>query len=686
MKKILITLTIVIFAFVIVNAQTPKVSVKSCAPNTIIAGEETELTITLVNEYDIAIENNINVAISSDNPYLTIIKGEAVYGPMDVDATQEATFVVKVNPMIPDNSIIDFNLEMTLENSSIVSDMTYDFEQGFSGWTNIDADGDGFEWVYSRYLLGPSYGHESEYCMFSQSYDNTFDVLYPDNYLVTKRKFKIDKDASMSFWACAQDKNYPYEHFGVAVSTEGNTSADDFKTIAEWTLDSVAQTRDQGEWSKFSVDLSDYEGQELWLAIRHFNCFDQYFIAVDDIEFKNIYLPIKWNDKLSLAAVCPAPNIIIESYRCNSDTLLAGESFDLEVTMVNKGSAATTYESKAVLSSEDEYVTITAGTALLEPLDFNQSATRTFSFSTSEDMPSDHIVRFNLDVEPNIVSEEIIDFTYSFEDGIDGWTTIDANQDEHTWYHNSDFDSHDVISVISHSGYGHIMSESSCNALYPVSQLQPDDYIVTPTKIGVTKNTRFSFWACAQDEDYVGEHFGVAVSLDGNISADDFTTIAEWDLDITKPRAGDWINYSVELGKYEGMFVWVAIRHFNTDNVFIINVDDVCISDFVKYHSWNSTFTVNDPESIAEYKNDFNIYPNPVKDEIIISSEEMIEEISIYDVYGRLQVAVTLSRQGEVTVDVSDLSKGVYFVKVKMRGDGVMEFGSNEIVKRIVKQ
>ena len=82
-------------------------------------------------------------------------------------------------------------------------------------------------------------------------------------------------------------------------------------------------------------------------------------------------------------------------------------------------------------------------------------------------------------------------------------------------------------------------------------------------------------------------------------------------------------------------------------------------------------------EGIAEMTTSLNIYPNPAGDEIRVSSEEMIEEVVVYDVYGRLQVTETPSHQDEMTVDVSDLNSGVYFVKVK--------FGSDEVVRRILK-
>ena len=74
----------------------------------------------------------------------------------------------------------------------------------------------------------------------------------------------------------------------------------------------------------------------------------------------------------------------------------------------------------------------------------------------------------------------------------------------------------------------------------------------------------------------------------------------------------------------------------------------------------------------------FNVYPNPVNDRLYIETEEEVEEVVVFDIFGRRQVTEIPSLQGDVTVDVVDLNSGVYFVKV------VTENG--EMVKRFIKQ
>ena len=89
-------------------------------------------------------------------------------------------------------------------------------------------------------------------------------------------------------------------------------------------------------------------------------------------------------------------------------------------------------------------------------------------------------------------------------------------------------------------------------------------------------------------------------------------------------------------------------------------------------------FSFVEGDAIEEMTTSLSVYPNPVSDRLYIETETEVEEVIVYDIFGRRQVTETPSRQGNVTVDVSNLSNGVYFVKV------VTENG--EIVKRFIKK
>ena len=79
-------------------------------------------------------------------------------------------------------------------------------------------------------------------------------------------------------------------------------------------------------------------------------------------------------------------------------------------------------------------------------------------------------------------------------------------------------------------------------------------------------------------------------------------------------------------------------------------------------HSEAYEFTIID-DAIEEYENNFEIYPNPVDDVLYIKSDNNIKEVNIYNIVG-IKVATVSGQQSAISVDMSGLSSGVYFVEV----------------------
>ena len=178
------------------------------------------------------------------------------------------------------------------------------FENGIpSDWTVIDANNDGYTWTalsdvptnwtyYSGYTL--DWYRSGSNAVVSGSYINDVGALTPNEYLVTPQ-ISLSGRTTFSFWAAACDSNYPADHFGVAVSTTTPT-ASAFSMVQEWTMTAKStanggrESRNGngakvGTWYNYTVDLSAYAGEQVYIAIRHFNCYDQYIICIDDVEY-----------------------------------------------------------------------------------------------------------------------------------------------------------------------------------------------------------------------------------------------------------------------------------------------------------------------------------------------------------------------------------------------------------------
>ena len=174
-----------------------------------------------------------------------------------------------------------------------------EFEENFdaglpAGWTTIDANNDGYNWVAGSQVGGvylvsgaslAGSGHNSSADMMcSGSYSNaTGAAITPDNYLVTPQVTLVN-GSTFSFYACAQDASYAAEHFGVFVSDNGTS---DWTEVQSWTMTAKEGLKAgrgmnaQGNWYEKTVDLSAFAGQK-YIAIRHFNCNDQFILNVDD--------------------------------------------------------------------------------------------------------------------------------------------------------------------------------------------------------------------------------------------------------------------------------------------------------------------------------------------------------------------------------------------------------------------
>ena len=482
------------------------------------------------------------------------------------------------------------------------------FEEGMpEGWTRIDANNDGNRWEMTSDIptAWPYYAsltldwyRTGTNAICSGSYINGVGAITPDDYLVTPQ-VTLAAGSTFSFWAAATDANYPAEHFGVFVSDD----ATNWTSVQEWTLTAksgskagdLRASRDGngnrlGNWHQYSVDLSAYAGQK-YIAIRHFNCYDQYIMCVDDIEltagaknggdrhfeyYKVMCTSIDGVPIFNHNTVHPFCQLSTnEPYNA---PLVEGEHYLCKVAvMYSTGLSAWSEPVEWVYEPCDHW----------GPVD--EVSVNTSAQGNHIEWVFEHGFNPYGGSTPGPTPGTGDTFNENFDAGMPaGWTTVDADGDGYTWvssmnpgvYHNSGVN----LEGTGHNSSAHyVISGSYANGLGYA--LTPDNFLVSP-QVTLAAGSTFSFWACAQDASWAAEHFGVAISDNGTSN---WTMVQEWTMTAKSGGAmsfgrngqtraqGNWYQYTVDLSAYAGQ-KYIGIRHFNCTDQFILNVDDIALT------------------------------------------------------------------------------------------------------------
>ena len=156
----------------------------------------------------------------------------------------------------------------------------WDFEDGaLAPWTTVDNDGDGYTWgIWDPISLGyqPSEdGMIGNMCVTSASYAGG-SALTPDNWLISP---KVTINGPLSFWAAGQDPDYAEEVFAVYVLVGDDADPTNVNSFVKISEDITAES----PIKQYTFDLADYQGQEGYVAIRHYSVTDMFRLNIDDI-------------------------------------------------------------------------------------------------------------------------------------------------------------------------------------------------------------------------------------------------------------------------------------------------------------------------------------------------------------------------------------------------------------------
>lgn len=427
-----------------------------------------------------------------------------------------------------------------------------DFENGLGNWT-IYTDGEAPQangWtITANGTLENVNAHSGTNVASAWSWSTN--AYNANNWLITPQVTFVN---SLKFWVRTAGQ-WP-DSYEVLLSTTGNAESNFTVTLQAM---ATAPTNDQ--WNEVAIDLSAYKGQTGYIAIHHVS---------EDCNY-----------------------LLIDDFGIYGDDIDAGEWITI--------SPATSPQELSGLDPETEYeVQVQAVNA-----DDTSNWTNSVNFTTlpASAMPTDLAVA-NITARTAVASWNGAQDSYNlryrklelasdFEDSsLGGWTTIDADGDGYNWILGSAVGGVYLGEGASMAGTGHspqdLIVSGSFSNVTGVGALTPDNYLVSPkVKLGGS----ISFWAKGQDATYYAEKFGVAVSTTGNTNAADFTMVGQAQI-----ATADWVQYEFDLSAYAGQEGYVAIRHYDISDVFILDVDDIAISS--PGSNWETIANVTSPNTI----------------------------------------------------------------------------------------
>jgi len=208
-----------------------------------------------------------------------------------------------------DDDALNYNMDATIddglceENTSCVPvglPFYEDFEEDAfltNCWENMDRDEDGSIWSH---LSDEDASYNSLRAVGSSSYIDNLGPLDPDN-LLRLPKLLIEENTTLSYFVKAKDATY-LDNYAVLVYESHEDSL-----IDEGEFVIFEETVPGDEYTQRTIDLSAYAGQEVYIAFRHYNDENNYWIYLDNIYVYATPLNVFENKIQSTLSLYPNP-------------------------------------------------------------------------------------------------------------------------------------------------------------------------------------------------------------------------------------------------------------------------------------------------------------------------------------------------------------------------------------------
>lgn len=448
-------------------------------------------------------------------------------------------------------------------------------------------------------------------------------------------QIQLGTNGSFTFWIKSYNDTYQVDDYLVAVSTTDNNPASFTSVTGSDTLHTTTS------WVKKTFYLSSFNNQTVYVAI-HCVSNDHFLMMIDDLEVKP-----------------EASSTVVADFSANKTNLKVGESINFTDQSAGVPTSWTWSFPGATPATSTEQ----------NPSGIKYTSVGTFlvKLKISDGISSDSLTKaayITVSSYPNSISqdfESLNDFTLLFSP----WTVADVRGGTTYGITNVYFPNNylpmayicfnpalttpALTNMVPHSG-----QKLGC-CFSSVPPYNPNDkWLITP-KLGLGDDPWIDFWVKSYNPEWGYEYFKVAVSTT-DLNPLNFVPVTT----TNQQAPSDWTKMSYSLQEYANQDVYVGIQCV-TDNGFVFMIDDIAITSAVGLDEENR------PDLL-------NVFPNPAKDQITIKyagTGSMDLHIKLINILGAEIRSWDGISAGNITLDISEVPQGIYFVQVRNGADHV---------------
>ena len=521
--------------------------------------------------------HSAQISISYDVEHVVNLSGRAGYLLFEDDFEAHADFTLDLSPWTQH----DGDLSTTYS----ITDVTF-LNQGYTGSYIA------FNPTATTPVLGASWDAHS-----GAKYAAAFAATAPPNndWLISPQ-INFGDDPLISFWAKSVTAQYGLERFKVLYSTTGNSYSDFNNYLAGSATEYVEAPT---TWTQYIFDLpASIANTSIYIAIQCVSN-DAFVFMVDDFQ--------AWG------ASPPVPKISVSPNLHNFPNFFPNYSRYQAFTITNSGNAVLQInEGGMSISGDDEFsfeflpdfpIMLSGGQSSTFWLRFHPTEPGNYSATISITDVLGNAA--NIPITATTLDDLVTEFPYveGFEADVFGWVIRDADGDGLNW----ELLTNNAETHFAYTGHTCLVSRSwiadptrsqtgvdsfeqaksfqdtQKDQFYPLNMrgsksdpkgaLTPDNWLITP-RLQLEESYTLSWRVAAQDPAWPAEKYSVLISTT-TPDQDQFTL-----LHTETMTDGEWHYRELDLSAYEGQIVYLAFRHHDTTDQFIIKLDAIKVSPY----------------------------------------------------------------------------------------------------------